>query len=389
MNIVKLALAAERFAQSQPPISVQSFQCVRARDKLANCNACMEACPAGAIQFENGIQVNLDACIRCGLCLHLCPTGAFSGTDNVPRLLYCATQIVDHESLELVCAQHPAPELGDPKVDGVIAMTGCLAALGVSAYLHLASRDVKQIRVQLDACAECPLELLQPQIEATMHNANELLQAAGKKQAVTPAKPAAKPKRRTVYSVKNPTVSRRGFFQALKHGARDFLPTLEGESERQRIVDALRQLAPRDTDQYVPGDNFASFSVSEVCNACAMCARICPTDALEFASNDTRFQLAFSPAACVNCGLCTRFCTPQALQHRGSPTVGELINPNPTVLHNGTLIRCRKCSTRFAGKPGETLCPTCAFRQKNPFGAGRKISTDAKAGAKTNPYPEG
>lgn len=389
MNLVKLALAAERFAQSQPPISLQPFQCIRARDKSANCDICVQACPAGAIRFENGIQVNLDACIRCGLCLHLCPTETFSGSDNVPRLLYCATQIVDHESLELVCSQHPAPELGDPKVDGVIATTGCLAALGVSAYLHMAARGVKQIRVQLDACAECPLELLQPQIETSMHNANKLLQAVGKKQVVMPATPVAKPKRRSVYYVKNPTVSRRGFFQALKHGARNFLPTLEGKSERQRIIDALRQLAPRDMDQYVPGDIFAAFSVTEVCNACAICARICPTRALEFTSNDTHFKLAFSPAACINCGLCTRFCTPQALQRRGSPTVGELINPNPTVLHNGTLIRCKKCNTRFAGKPGETLCPTCAFRQRNPFGATRKIEAEVKRGANTNPCPEG
>jgi formate hydrogenlyase subunit 6/NADH:ubiquinone oxidoreductase subunit I len=189
--------------------------------------------------------------------------------------------------------------------------------------------------------------------------------------------------------VKNPTVSRRGFFQALKHGARDLLPTPEGESERQRMVDAVRLLAPQDPDRRVPGDSFASFAVNDACNACTMCDRICPTGALEFSSNETHFQLSFSTAACVNCGLCTRFCAPMALQHIGAPSIGQLIDLNPVILRKGTLIRCRKCGTRFAAKSGETLCATCAFRQKNPFGAIRNFGAAARADADTNPYPEG
>lgn len=388
MNLIQLALAAERFSQSQPPISVQPMQCIRSRDKLAECDRCVQACPAGAIRFEDEIQLNTDACIRCGLCLHLCPTSAFTGTDSVQRLVYCATQIVDHESLEIACTQHPEPAAGDPRTDAVITTAGCLAALGASAYLSLAACGVKQIEVRLDACPECPLAQLQPQIEATIHEANALLQAVGRKRTVSAAHAVPKPKRRPVYSVKNPPVSRRGFLQAFKQAGRDFLPTLEGASERQRTVDAVRQLDPADADQPVPGDGFASFTVSDACTACTLCARICPTEALEFFGNETEFQLTFSPAACVNCGLCTRFCVPDALEMRGAPTLGALINPNPTVLHHGTLTRCRKCNVPFAGKPGDTLCPVCAFRQKRPFGAVRNFGPTATSGTETNPAME-
>lgn len=368
MNLVKIALAAERFTQSQPPVAVQPMLCVRARDKSADCDRCVQACPAGAIRFEGGIQVDTDACIRCGLCFHLCPTDAFAGTDNVPRLLYCATQMVDHEILEIACAQHPDPAPGDSKVDGVITTTGCLAALGVSAYASLIACGVKQVRVRLDACAQCPLAPLQPKIEATIGETSDLLLALGKQESVAVAGSVSRPKRRPVYSVKNPPVSRRGFFQALGHGGRDLLPSLEGKGERQRLVDAVRQLAPVDPDRLVPGSSFASFTVSDACNACTTCARICPTGALEFARNDERFQLTFSPAACVNCGLCLKFCDPKALQPSGSPTVGELINADPVILHGGALNRCRKCNTLFAGKSDDDLCPVCAFRRKNPFG---------------------
>lgn len=378
MNLVKLALAAEQFTQTQPPISVQPRRCVRSRDKSAACDRCVQSCPTGAIRFEDGIQVDADACIRCGLCLHVCPVDAFSGSDNVPRLVYCASQMVDHESLEIACVQHPDPASGSPKTDGVITTTGCLAALGVSAYLSLATCGVKQVRVRLDACAQCPLALLQPKIEATIREANDLLQAVGRGQTVAAAELVQRPKRRAVYSVKNPPVSRRGFFQAFKQGARDFLPSLEGESERHRLVNALRQLAPVAPERAVPGESFASFTVSDACTACTTCARICPAGALEFARNDMEFQLSFSPAACVNCGLCVKFCDPQALQPGGAPSIGALADANPVVLRRGALTRCQKCNAPFAGKPGDKLCPVCTFRQQHPFGMMRNVGAAAK-----------
>ncbi|MFN8450414.1 MAG: 4Fe-4S binding protein [Anaerolineae bacterium] len=369
MNLVKLALAAERFTQTQPPIKLQAMQCVRARDKSAVCDRCVEACPANAIRLEDGVQLDAEACVRCGLCLHACPTGVFSGTDDLHRLLYCVSQLVDHETVEIACAPHPDPASGDPKVDAVVITTGCLAALGASAYLSLAGQGVKRARARLDACARCPLAQVQPQIEATIRQANDLLATLGRGERAAVAEPVARPKRRPVYSIKNPPVSRRGFFQALSQRGRDLLPQLEGVSERHRLVEALRQLAPDGADQPMPGDDFAAFSVSDACTACTTCARICPTGALAFARDDDQFVLAFSPAECVNCGLCTRFCEPGALQKTGAPPLSAVISPNAEILREGTLTRCRKCNTPFAGESEDGLCPVCAFRRNNPFGS--------------------
>ncbi len=388
MNLAKLALAAERFAQSQPPITLTAQQCVRTRDKSADCDRCVQVCPVGAIRLDGGVQIDADACIRCGLCLHSCPTGAISGTDNVRRLLYCASQLVDHEAVELACALHPDPTPGDSKMDAVITMTGCLATLGTAAYLSLAAQGVKQVRVRLDACAQCPLAPVQPEIEATIGRANDLLTTVGKGQTVAVAEPVKRPKRRPVYSIKNPPVSRRGFFQALGQGARDFLPPLEGESERPRLVNAVRRLSPQRLDEPVPGDDFVALVASEACNACATCARICPTGALEFARNDERFELTFAAAACVNCGLCLNYCEPQALQRRGAPTIGELIDTEPVILSEGKLNRCRRCNTLFAGEGDDGLCPVCAFRKKNPFGGRPAFLPQARPLYDDNPRPE-
>ncbi|MCC6801894.1 MAG: 4Fe-4S binding protein [Anaerolineae bacterium] len=381
MNLVKLALAAERFAQTQPPITVRAMQCVRARDKTAACDRCVEACPAGAIQLENGVQLDTEACIRCGLCLHACPTDVFSGTDDVHRLLFCASQLVDREILDVACAMHPDPASTDPKTDAVITTTGCLAALGASAYLSLAAQNVREVRVRLDACARCPLATLQPAIEAAVERAAGLLDGLDDGHRVVIAEPAQRPKRRPVYSVRNPPVSRRGLFQALSQRGRDLLPTLEGVGERHRLIEALRQLAPDALDQPMPGSDFAALTASDACTACTTCARICPTGALEFARSEEAYQLTFSAATCVNCGLCIKYCEPGALQHSGSPSIGDVIAPYAAILHEGTLRRCRRCNAPFAGHSDDGLCPICSFRRQHPFGAQWK----APAFPKTNP----
>lgn len=369
MNLAKLGLAVERFAQGQSAIAVQEMQCIRARDKSAGCDRCVQACPVNAISLEGGVHLDAESCIRCGLCLHVCSTSVFSGKDDVSRLLYCVSQLVDHETIEIACALHPEPSMGDPKVDAVITTTGCLAALGASAYVSLASHGVRSVRARVDACGECALAQVQPGIVTEIRQANDLLELLDSRRSVVTADPAVRPKQRAVYSVKNPPVSRRGLFQALGQGGRDLLPPLEGETERHRLIKSLRSLSPRNLEQPVFGENFTRLAITDACNACTTCARVCPTGALEFTRSEDYFQLTFSAAACVNCGLCLQFCEPQALERTGAPSIGELIDPNSVLLYSGTLTRCRKCNTPFAGKPDEKFCPICAFRRQNPLGS--------------------
>ena len=53
--------------------------------------ACMEACPAGALDLDDRGVVVLDdaACIRCGACMEACPYGAISYNAAADRYLKC------------------------------------------------------------------------------------------------------------------------------------------------------------------------------------------------------------------------------------------------------------------------------------------------------------
>jgi pyruvate formate lyase activating enzyme len=45
-------------------------------EKCIGCRQCLEACPHGALSWQDRIQIDDDACRRCGTCARLCPTEA-------------------------------------------------------------------------------------------------------------------------------------------------------------------------------------------------------------------------------------------------------------------------------------------------------------------------
>jgi ferredoxin len=377
VNVLKLALAVEKWSAGHAPVSVFASKCLNARDKSSACALCVQTCPTEAITLQDGVQLQADACIQCGLCLRQCPTGVFEGDDGAYKLLRCVSQIVDHEIVEIACKHHPAPTTGNHKADAVVTTNGCLSMLSPAAYLALFGLGVKKAVVRLDACADCPLGALCPQIEEALVAASQLLDDKTAL-VIETAPPERKAKSRPLYSVNNPPVSRRGLFRMMAlQGASsaddllaEFAPQEDGESpvpqERRRLLAALRHTLPAETHVSLPEQEFTRLRVSEACTACGLCARVCPTEALWFEESEDLFALTFSSAECINCGLCISLCEAKAVQRDGAPSAIEVLEGQVDTLHTGRLKRCRKCNVPFRGEG--VYCPTCAFRKKNPFG---------------------
>ena len=377
MNVFRLALAVEKWSAGQEPISVQASLCLNAKDKSSACSLCVESCPTEAITLEQGVQLQSDACIRCGLCLHRCPTGVFEGDGGAHKLLRCVSQIVDHESVEIACKHHSAPASGSHKVDAVVTTNGCLTMLSLAAYLGLYGLGVKQVVVRLDACADCPLGALCPQIEETLETVSRLLPP--KTALIVDAEaPEKKAKSRPIYAVSNPPVSRRGLLRMMALQGTSSTDELLAEfaaedaeapglpAERRRLLASLRHSLPAGAEVSLPEDAFTRLVASDACTACGLCARVCPTGTLQLAEADGYFELSFCAAECLNCGLCINLCEAGALERSGMPSLAEVLEGEVTLLRSGTLKRCRKCNATFQGE-GE-FCPTCAFRKKRPFG---------------------
>ncbi|MCC6168792.1 MAG: 4Fe-4S dicluster domain-containing protein [Caldilineaceae bacterium] len=391
-----LLTLAERMARlDETPIRLEAARCLHSQNKDAVCTACVDVCPADAIALAGGVTLGEEACIVCGACLPVCPTGAFEGDDGVADLLQCAVNLEPGISLELACAHHPAPEQGaadaavDATVDAVVVrVTGCLAALGPSAYLALACAGMAQIGGRLDACAGCALGRAAAAIPAAVGMAQELLARGGVDGSLTLLTEVRAARTRPVYSTQNPPLSRRGLFRVLANqgarraarllGSDTALAGVRGPSrERRRLIAALRRLPIVDADALLDGLPFAAYAAAASCTACGVCARACPTAALSFHSGGEiddepesadAYQLRFAPAACIDCDLCRRVCAPGALE-RTALTLGALLDEGELILAAGELRTCTKCKARFTPVAVETLCPLCAYRRKHPFGS--------------------
>ncbi|NLF78203.1 MAG: 4Fe-4S binding protein [Chloroflexi bacterium] len=382
MSLIQLALAAEEYFRHQSDIQFTETQCVHSKYVHAACDRCVVHCPTEAITARNSLPVlDGERCIRCGVCLHVCPVGAFEHKDGLYHLLNCAERLPDRETLDIVCGYHPATATADRAVDGVIQTGHCLSELGSSAYVGLKAVGVKRIRVRQDACQTCPLRVLQPEIEQSVRHAQRILAVWGMQDDLVLIQQAA-PRwhRRPLYQSKNPPVSRRGFLTLLSAESASpkarvivaapeerIAPEKSVPRERERLLAALRLLIPPDSGIaagcVLESDDFVQFRVQESCTACGLCERVCPTGAMRVNMARNSFTVSFAPDACTHCGLCETYCEPGALQAVGYPTLRDVLDGVTLTLHTGTLRRCQRCQTPFAGPVDEALCEVCRHRQ--------------------------
>jgi formate hydrogenlyase subunit 6/NADH:ubiquinone oxidoreductase subunit I len=328
--------------------------------------------------------------------MHICPGGAFSGDDGVKLLYDSVAALRTATRIELVCHQHPSAEKGAAENDAVVRVDHCLAAFGPSVYVGLLSllesgpteattdgataKAGARVSLRLDACRDCPIGAVQPSIARTIADANALVEAAGHQRPFATIEQMAAPaSQRTVIDAK-PQMSRRQLFTALTGGSKRLLTgsllpetppkgTKVAPAERQRLIAALK-LASTNGGNAPAELPFANLVAGDNCSACGVCARACPTGALQFvADRNDRYRLSFTSAACTACGVCIDLCEPGALQRAGTPRMSDLAAETTVSLRAGALRRCQRCGAKFDGLPDVKHCPVCEWRRKHPFGA--------------------
>jgi ferredoxin len=383
MNLVSVA---ERVAAiERSTVVFDPGRCLHTADKFSNCAVCFGMCPAHAIQPGKPPTLNAEACETCLACLPVCPTGAFSADDAVPALLNCAAR-VGTQALELVCERNPNSEMGLPDTEAAIQVRGCLAGLGVGGYLALIALGIEKIVVRTEACAQCSWGSLPSRIEAQVDLARRLLEPWGRSGALARVSSDNSPMmvKRPVWDAENPPLSRRDLFRlASRRGqvviaramTQDSKTTARRPSrERQRVLNAMAHLLPLeggDCELLPAGLGFAALTISDECTACGVCARACPTEALQFVQEEKAgYRLTFSPQACIGCEICAHVCAPAAVTVEPRPTFGYVFGrTEPMTLRAGDLVHCERCRAPFATRPGARLCPTCEFRRQHPFGS--------------------
>ena len=375
MNLLALA---ERLGEalSSKPFGFAADRCLYATDKFAECTACYDVCPAGAIQPGQPPTFNVDSCQICRACLPVCPVGAFTADDEVPALLNCAERI-GAKTVEVVCSLNANVDVG--AAAAAVRVRGCLAGLGVAAYLGLVSQGLEKVVVRLDACADCPWNQLRPQVETQVQQAQELLALWGQAETLNCVNEVTDDwGKRPFWNATSPPLSRRDLFRWRESEKK---PVAESAAdadpnpfhERLHLLRAMKQMpaaAGSESTMSLADLGFALLAVNDDCTACGVCARVCPTGALQMETAVSSYQLTFSPQICIACDMCRHVCAPNAIRLIPDPTFDRVFSTAvDQIVQAGELTKCSKCRTPFAARDGAKLCPVCEFRRQNPFGS--------------------
>ena len=384
-----LLSAAEKFSASDHfLIKFSASSCLHSLNKLASCEACFAVCPTAAIQPGKPPAFNAQACVACRACLQACPVGAFSGEDQAKHLLGSVARAVEKHKvnqIDLLCHRHTAPAQGPVDSQLGLRVPGCLAQLGVGAYLGLAVLGIEKVTVRLDDCAQCAWGMLKPQIIEQVGQAVALLNTWEKSAEIglLEVLDAQNLRERPGWNADSPPLSRAELLRpaTLLNQAKyeqlispDPLAVrrhhLSLDRYRQTIAvnHLLAEEQPAGAHLTAPV-NYVQARVNDACIGCNICSQACPTGAIRrTVLDENEFRLGFSPLICVSCGVCAALCPEDALTLESSAPAGYLLE-GTILLHSGSLVKCQRCNTLFSPKAGEKLCPSCQFRQDHPFGS--------------------
>lgn len=375
------SLQQAHFARLHPnrTLWMNARECLAVRFPHAECRACVDTCPVGALRPGAEAWMLSDDCVGCGRCAAQCPTQAlvitgFDRTGDTPP---------PGQPLRLDCERVP---LGS-STENTLRLP-CLGGLGTEALLALVARNPAGVTI-LDRglCSDCPAGgAVRPPVSAALDEANGLLEAIGiapeRQIEITyqslPKDTAPLP---LLQDSQGAPVTRRGLWKALAGEAvrareaveRPHPPASLGRpappdgraraTPRKRLaVIARLQALTDDPARRLPDRLFPSLTIGNACQDHNLCVRLCPTGAMNVAETGMRKEIRFDPERCIECAACIRAC-PEGAIDWGRSTNGSPVGP--WVLATQETRVCGECGARFidrqSGHDDDALpaCPTC------------------------------
>jgi len=374
-------------------VAQQIERCLNARHRAAGCRHCVTLCPVAALTLVDDKPVlAAEQCVKCGLCLHGCPTAVFTQPNAAESQLIRTVEQLPRQPIVLVCALHPTPQHTTAPVTTIVQHRRCLAALSLAQLLTLSEDGERAVWLDDTPCGACPIGQAQSHLQQTVATANTLLQAFGHSptlflQSSQTDQPATTPTNPRFIDGGNPPVSRRGLFAALGRAIHSHdhstTPTPASAADNQPIpvparlpqqIPAERTALRERLQQWAPEEQATidvtglPFGVRQVdaaaCSGCGLCARFCPTGALQFRAEDDHFTLSFQSTICIDCPLCTIACPEEAVQRGDTLSIAAFVNEEGAPLVAGHLIPCVQCGVPTTGQAGESIAARCyACRQ--------------------------
>lgn len=336
-------------------IQVNHDICAHADRGNIGCTRCLDVCPADALSTrENAlthdpqIEVNVNLCHGAGSCSTACPTGALTLVAPSPqRWLDLLRLCLD--SYQQFGGEHPAILLHAEQTEIDLNQLPAhllpvsleeVGALGAEIWLSLLVHGASYVALVIDEHTPPSLTAL---LEREVSVTGKMLEAMGH--------PAS---RISILNMESLDVD----LLQLNSLLADWFglpagPAFAYEGKRKTLNQALDLLYEQGEcdDQTVTlpsGSPYGQVLVNtDACTLCMSCVSICPTGALQSASEEAPV-LSFTEGDCVQCGLCQNACPEKAisLEARFAPAAG--MRTAPRVMKQEEPFHCISCGKAFA-----------------------------------------
>ncbi|MDY0116282.1 MAG: 4Fe-4S binding protein [Sulfurimonadaceae bacterium] len=351
-------------------LHLEASRCVRSLSKESECTRCADVCPTKAIVIDNTTlpSINFSLCVGCAACHGICPTEALGLSDfNATDFFFEMMQSDEN----LISCRKNIP---------------CIAGISIEHLISLAVLK-KELVLDMGYCDGCDIaHTCHKQIMANYEEATYLLEAMENDAKIILEK--------VCYIAEEKESSRRDFLRSIN------LKTVgktkqEFEDEVQKATDELVEHNLQKTDiallkkkrlpekrkifftaikrlekpsvYHVIDASEVSFTSqkkmnAELCTACQMCYRLCPTGALT--SDIKNSKIDFDPFMCIKCHICHDVCEPDAIGLMKGYHIQEFFEPKVQNLINFNVRRCDECNMIFSTNTPDKLCYRCKAEEE-------------------------
>ena len=312
-------------------LAVHPERCLHVRHKNANCLACADACPAGAIAVIDGaLTVAPERCVGCGACASVCPTSCLEPLNPADDALAAEVARILAAGDGHVTFACEKAHGGDPSTVSVV----CLGRVEESALAEAAARGARDIRLVHGACATCEharggalnlgactsaralFAAVGTDVTVTRMTAEEAWPEAAARADAAPETPAAETPAAAgateapAVASKKPVEEPAAFVHVQKDGTLPhFVPT-----RRLRLYNSLKRLGAPVQDTLATRLWGQVTINTELCRSCRMCTVFCPTGAVSrYGTAAGGFGVDHRSALCVQCRLCETICPEGAI----------------------------------------------------------------------------